>query len=106
FRDIDLSRPADIYLPLHTIADVANGSSMNYFAEPSHASSPTSGVRMVARRKPATTIAQATAALASLDPTPPGRARPVYALTPINQSAVPALARAARSHVGRLFDTP
>src|SRR4029078_6673778 len=80
-------------------------SSMNYFAEPSHASSPTSGVRMVARLKAATTIAQATAALASLDPTPPGRARPVYALTPIHQSAVPVRARAGMSQFARLLGT-
>ena len=105
FRGLDLSRPADIYLPLHTIADVANGSSMNYFAEPSHPSSPTSGVRMVARLKAGTGIAQATTALAALDPTPPGRARPVYALTPINQSAVPVRARAGMSQFARLLGT-
>src|SRR4029079_12298005 len=39
------------------------------------------------------------------DPTPPGRARPVYALTPINQSAVPVRARAGMSQFARLLGT-
>ena len=105
FRGIDLSRPPNMYMPLHTIADVANGSAMNYFADPSHPTSPTSGIRMVARLKAGAGIAQTTAAFAALDSTPPGRARPVYALTPINQSAVPVRARAGMAQFARLLGT-
>jgi predicted permease len=105
FGGLDLSRPAEMYLPLHTIADVARGSSINYFAEPSHPSSPTSAVRMVARLRAGTHLAQATSALSALDATPPGRARPVYALTPINLSAIPVQARAGMRQFARLLAT-
>jgi putative ABC transport system permease protein len=102
FRGLDLSRDVDMYLPLHTIADVGPAAT-NYFADPSHESSPTSGVRMIARLKDDTGIAQATSALATLDTTPDPRARPVYALTPLNLAAIPVRARPGMTQFSRLL---
>ena len=104
FRGVDLARAVDMYLPLHTIADVAPPTT-NYFADPSHASSPTSGIRMIARIRSRAEIAKTSARLSALDPPPPTGAKPVLALTPIDQAAVPVRARAGVSQFARLLGT-
>ena len=48
FRGLDPAHLPDLYLPLHTIGDVASPL-MNYFAEDGHVSSPTAGLRVYGR---------------------------------------------------------
>jgi putative ABC transport system permease protein len=104
FRGLDLSGPVDVYLPLHTIADV--GSPMtNYFAESSHTSSPTAGTRIVARLRGDVGVAQTTLRLRALALPAEyrGGTPPIYALTPINLSAIPFNARAGMAQFARLL---
>ena len=65
FWGLDLSQPTDLYLPLHSIADVG-GPFNNYFAEPGHASSPSSGVKIVGRLHTRDTAEGAAARLSGL----------------------------------------
>ena len=106
FRGLDLSEAVDVYLPFMTIAGVGS-SNTNYFAEAGHPSSPTAGVRLVGKLRKEMSGEQAAARLAGLD-LPNYRAggpRPAYVLTPINQAATPARARAGMIEFTRLLGT-
>lgn len=101
FRGLNLAAAPEIFLPLHTIADIG-GPLTNYFADPNHQSSPTSGVGLVARLDAADTPAQALARLSGLE-----RAwdtsKPAFALTPINVAALPQIARDGIEQFTRLL---
>ena len=103
FRGLDVSRSTDLYLPFHVIGDIGPAVT-NYFADPGHRSSPTSGVRMVGRLAEHITAAQAAARLASLDAST-NASTSIYVLTPVQAAADGCRARghgairaAARDH--------
>lgn len=65
---LDLSRPADVFMPLRAIARTT-GSQINYFAEDGHPNAPTAGLRLFGRLSASTTLASATERLqAALQP--------------------------------------
>jgi putative ABC transport system permease protein len=102
FRGIDLSQPVDIYLPLHTIGDLGSPLT-NYFADPAHSSSPTSGVKVIGRLRGSTTPSEATARLAGLE-VPEQTGKPArFGLTPIEISAIPVVARAGMNQFAGLL---
>jgi hypothetical protein len=94
FRGLDVSRSTEFYLPFHVIGDIGP-SVTNYFADPGHRSSPTSGVRMVGRLAEHITAAQAAARLASLDAST-NASTSTYVLTPVQAAA--GTVRRARGH--------
>jgi putative ABC transport system permease protein len=65
FRGLDLAEDPDLYLPLSVIADVASRQ-MNYFADPTHKSSPTAGLRIMARLRDGQSPAQAEVGLSAI----------------------------------------
>jgi predicted permease len=91
FRGLDLARSVDLFLPLHTIAEYS-GPFMNFFAEAGHQSSPTAGLRLIARLRPAAGFAAIGGRLATL-PLPDGRSTSSYGFTPLETAAVPVAAR-------------
>ena len=101
FRGLDVSRSTDLYLPFHVIGDIGPAVT-NYFADPGHRSSPTSGVRMVGRLAEHITAAQAAARLASLDAST-NASTSIYVLTPVQAAAVPYAARAGMAQFARLL---
>lgn len=93
FRGVDLAQAPDLYLPLHTIADVASPLT-NYFADTNHSSSPTAGVAIIGRLRSSSSSAEAVLRLSTLiSPSNRGASRE-FGLTDINTSAIPAAARA------------
>jgi putative ABC transport system permease protein len=117
FRGLDLSWAPDLYMPLHTVADV--GSAMtNYFAEPiggTVVSSPTAWITIVGRLRPGMSAATAAARLRALDEQEvsqragglEARAKPGRegVLTPVNVAAIPEAARAGAERFSRLLAT-
>ena len=101
FRGLDLSAAPDLYLPLHTIADVVS-TSTNYFAAASHASAPTAGLRIIGRLRaddrPALVAGRLSATLGSASP---NASR--LELTSINAAAVPAAARSGMVRFAQLL---
>lgn len=92
FRGTDLTQTVDFYLPLHTAGDIGSPLT-NYFADAGHSSSPTSGVKVIARLREGTTSSTAVAQLGALE-VPPDSGKPaLFGLTPIEIAAVPAAAR-------------
>jgi predicted permease len=102
FRGLDLSSAPDIYLPLHTVADVA-GPTTNFFAEASHPNSPTAWVTTVGRIGSDSSFDRAVAQIAALSPPPGDRGSHKYGLTRVNDAAVPAVARAGMTQFTRLL---
>jgi putative ABC transport system permease protein len=96
FRGLDLSQAPDIYLPFHTIADIASPLT-NYFAEPNHRSSPTVGTMIVGRLRPGESAVQAASLLSAVDPPPGTQAKARIILTDVSTAAIPAAARAGMS---------
>jgi predicted permease len=87
FRGLDLTAAPDIFLPLHTIADVGSPFT-NYFADPKHRTSPAAAWRIVARLARFDDTSRALTRLGTLPPAW-GRSKPAFALTPVNAAAVP-----------------
>lgn len=71
FRGLNPADVPDLYLPLHVIGDVSSPL-INYFAEESHVSSPTSGLRVFGRIAdgvdPASAVARLSAAASGTQP--------------------------------------
>ena len=103
FRGLDLSESLALYLPFHTVADVA-GEGTNYFAEPTVTMSPTAGTMILGRLRAGVTVAEATARIAALDPPSPSGRRPApVALMDVNAAAIPESARSRMTHFARLL---
>ena len=102
FRGLDLAQAPDLYMPLHTVADVGSPGT-NYFAEPVSitGSSPTAWVTIVGRLRPGTHAEQAAARLGALQLRPGRPSR--FGLTSINTAAVPQAARAGMARFSRLL---
>jgi predicted permease len=103
FAGQDLSLPVDAFLPFHVIADIGSPF-MNYFAESGHVSSPTAGTRVVARLREGDSASRALSRLTALE-VPAANGRPSIVLTPINQAAIPAVARGGMREFARLLGT-
>ncbi len=99
FRGLDPADVPDLYLPLHTIGDVS-GPLMNYFAEESHPSAPTAGLRVYGRLgtgvDPAVAVARLSAVVSRTEEpgSPRERRMPRVGVTPLD---VAVLARATRA---------
>jgi predicted permease len=106
FSGLDLSQPVDIYLPLHTIGDIGSPFT-NYFADAAHQTSPSAGVKMIARLRNGSAVAEAAARIATLQLPGAGAGwtSPGFVLTPINESAIPMAARPGMNQFARLLGT-
>lgn len=102
FRGHDLSQSPAIYLPLRTLADIGSPF-INYFGDPSHPSSPTAGLAILARIRPGESTAIALQRLAAVALPAIARTHPSFALTPIEIAAVPAAERGAMRQFGGLL---
>ena len=102
FKGIDISRPADLYLPLHTIADVGP-SGTNYFAEPNRGSSPTAGTVIIGRLRSGENATQATTRLSTVEQYSGRTSAASFLLTGINTAAVPVTARDGMTQFTRLL---
>ena len=101
YRGLNLAAKADLYLPFHTIADVADPLG-NFFAEPNQQSSPTAGTMILGRLRAGVTRVEATTRLAALNP-PLGRPAAPVVLLPVNQAAIPEAARPGMARFSRLL---
>jgi predicted permease len=102
FRGLNLAQAPDLYMPLHSVADVGDPG-MNYFAEPISIvrSSPTAWMTIVGRLRPGMSAEQAAARLGALL-LGPGRPSG-FGLTPVNTAAIPEAARAGMARFSRLL---
>ena len=89
FRGTTLNEKPDIYLAFHTLPQVG-GAETNYFAEPQHPTSPTSGTGVMGRLAPGVSPVEAANRIAALDPSK--RAERVLVM-PANAAAIPAAVR-------------
>lgn len=100
FRGLDLAQPADLYLPFHTIADYGSPF-INYFADPTQKTSPTAGMRMVARVRANEPVDTLQARLANL---PRVNVRTgVFVVTPLETTAVAVGARESMRQFAQLL---
>ena len=103
FRGLDLSAKMDLYLPFHTIGDVAD-SEGNLFAEPNRRNSPTAGTMILGRLRAGSNRAEAASRIASTNPPmPPGRTANPTVLLSANEAAIPAAARPGMVRFSRLL---
>ena len=102
FRGLNLAEAPDVYLPLHTVADVANRTT-NFFADETRRASPTAWIRIVGRLQPDWTAAQTSARLNALPVD--RRLERTFLLLPVNAAAVPEAARAGMDQFSRLLAT-
>ena len=102
FRGLNLAAKADLYLPFHTIGDIADRNN-NYFADPNHPSSPDAGMTTLGRLRAGVTRVEAENRLAALNPVPRGRPAPRTMLLPVNEAAIPAVARPGMVRFSRLL---
>ena len=101
FRGLSLADKADLYLAFHTIADLGSPLT-NYFADPSHQSSPTLGT-MIVGRVGAGHEAEANARIAALEKERRGPLVSNALLVPAVINAVPAAARAGMDRFAQLL---
>jgi putative ABC transport system permease protein len=103
FRGLDLARSPDLYLPLHTVEDIAaiTGNYLQDGSRPNY--SPTGWItivgRLTPRTKPSEVIARAAAAYSPI----PGRTAPGFTLVPVETAALPAMARQGIAQFSRLL---
>ena len=101
FRGIDLTQAPDLYLPFHTIGDVAPGT--NYFAEPDQKMSPTAGTVIIGRLRANESVGSTQARFSTLKLLSISPAQTAIELTDANTAAIPAIARAAMSRFSQLL---
>lgn len=102
FRGLDLTAAPDLYLPLHTIADVA-ATSTNYFADPARASSPTAGLRIIGLVRSGEPASHVLARLSTLNTSPGSREQAHLEMTPIGVAALPERARSGMVRFAQLL---
>jgi putative ABC transport system permease protein len=102
FRGLDLAQAPDLFVPFHALAELGSRST-NYFAEPSHRMSPTSGVMIVGRVRDGGGAAAELERLSRLGPTPAGSQAPQFALTNVQTAAIPQAAREGMSRFAWLL---
>jgi predicted permease len=101
FRGVDITRAPDLYMPLHTIAEIA-ATGTNYFGDSSYPTAATAGLRIFGRVRDDDTAAQAAIRLAGLRVSD-GSESAHLGLTPIAIAAMPEAIRAAMVQFGRLL---
>jgi predicted permease len=101
FRGLNLSEKPDLYLAFHTIAAIGSPLT-NYFAEPTHQSSPTSGTVIIGRLKPSISARAAAEQLSALPGVGRSGGERLLAM-PVNVAAVPAAARPGMVRFSRLL---
>jgi predicted permease len=101
FRGLDLTQAPDLYLPFHTIGDVAPGT--NYFADPDHSMSPTAGTVIVGRLRPNESIGNTQTRLSTLKLPSASATQATIELTDANTAAIPAAARPAMARFSLLL---
>jgi predicted permease len=100
FRGVSLADAPEVYLPLHTIADLDN-TYQNPFADPA-GTTPTAWINIVARLRAGSTAAGAD----RLNSLPlETRRGTTFEITPINVAAIPEAARAGMVQFARLLAT-
>jgi putative ABC transport system permease protein len=104
FRGLNLASSPDLYLPLHTVEDIAaiTGNYLQDGSRPNY--SPTAWItivgRLTPRAKPSEVIGRvAAAAYAPI----PGRTAPSFMLVPVETAALPATARSGIAQFSRLL---
>ncbi len=103
FRGLNLATSPDLYLPLHTVEDVA-ATTGNYLQDGSRPNySPTAWITIVGRLVPPAKPSEVIARVAAANPPPPGRSAPTFTLVPIETAALPAVARAGIAQFSRLL---
>lgn len=102
FRGLNLAAKADLYLPFHTIGEIADPFG-NFFAEQNQRSSPTAGTMILGRLRAGVTPAEAANRLAVLNPSPPGRPAQPIVLLPVNHAAIPEAARSGMTRFSQLL---
>jgi predicted permease len=102
FRGFDLSTTPDLFVPLHTLGDIASPLT-NYFAESSHSSSPTSAIRIVVRVSPGSSESEAIARLAGLPLSSKAVKASRFGLTPLAAAAIAGPQRLDVLHFARLL---
>ena len=104
FRGLNLASSPDLYLPLHTVEDIAaiTGNYLQDGSRPDY--SPTAWItivgRLTPRAKPSEVIARVAAVVY---PPVPARTGPSFALVPVETAALPALARPGIAQFSRLL---
>jgi predicted permease len=102
FRGLSLTQDPAMFLPLETIADLGPSWS-NYFADPQHTTSPTSGVGIIGRLRAGQTRDEARAGLTTLGAPPGRRGQISWYVTDIQTAAIPAIAREGTIRFARLL---
>ena len=103
FRGLELAEPVDIFLPFHTIGDIASPE-MNYFADTSHPNSPTAAMKIIGRLRSADSAAMAIERLETIGiETTNAKLAPELTLTNVAVAAVPAAARAGMRQFSMLL---
>jgi len=104
FRGLNLATSPDLYLPLHTVEDIAaiTGNYLQDGSRPDY--SPTAWItivgRLTSRAKPSEVIDRVGAAAYSPIP---GRTAPSFTLVPVETAALPAMARSGIPQFSRLL---
>ena len=100
FRGLSLSEAPDIFLPLHTVRQIAD-SGWNYFAEPESEtlSSPTAWITVIGRRRSGVSTSVTLERLNASE----GPAHSRFSLIDIRVAAIPEAARAGMSEFSRLL---
>lgn len=101
FRGLDLTQAPDLYLPFHTIGDVAPGT--NYFADPDQRMSPTAGTVIIGRLRANESVGSTQARLSTLTLPSISRTQTAIELTDANTAAIPAAARPAMARFSQLL---
>ena len=101
FRGLDLAQAPDLYLPFHTIGDVAPGT--NYFADPDQRMSPTAGTVIIGRLRSNESIGSTQARLSTLKLPSTSPTQATIELTDANTAAIPASARPAMARFSQLL---
>jgi putative ABC transport system permease protein len=102
FRGLSLAQAPAMFLPLEIIADVGRPTT-NYFADPQHPASATTGVGIIGRLRDGQVLEQARARLATLGARP-GRSGSVsWHVIDIQTAALPAVAREGTVRFARLL---
>jgi len=103
FRGLDLAEAPDLFLPLHSIPEIA-GPHYDYFVEGLKNTSPIASLQIIGRVRAGSSAAQTTARLANIPP--PAReskSPPTLVTMPVNVAAVPEAARAGMRQFARLL---
>lgn len=103
FRGLDLAEAPDLFLPLHSIADIA-GPHFDYFVEGLKGTSPIASLTLIGRLPSGSSPAETAARLASVQPpAQESKSPPTLVAMPVNAAAIPEAARAGMRQFAQLL---